>query len=427
MQGSMTFQRVGFGRLRVLSGRPWLGLFRTLFVVYLFMLVMLPSGSLLGVNVKVVCFFLLLPVAIQVAFARGQITPRYLGILLSVPAVALLWSLSSQLYGVRADQAIAQYRDVMVTIATCWFAAVLCNREWSDTLFLLRWTLYAEIATSTLKVLVLAYAFARGIPVSEIIELIDRIFGVQLMPFDFASLLGRLELISDNLIPVCLFAILCFRKALRIRATYALPILLVLLISDFFSFSRYLWAFSVIAIVSGLIAGKKDRFQLTLIAFLSVTVLATLPLLTSIVSLRFSAAVVNSSDVERTSQVAALLDFIEDAPWLGHGLGSYTTRVIRSEIAPYSYEAQLLALAGQVGIVGIGLLGSLTTYYFRQLWPRSKGGTLQSVGLFVLLFGWIAGGFLNPSVISSAAAVSYAAIYAMAGLKDHLSRNEMPA
>jgi hypothetical protein len=36
--------------------------------------------------------------------------------------------------------------------------------------------------------------------------------------------------------------------------------------------------------------------------------------------------------------------------------------------------------------------------------------------LLLLLLAWIAGGFFNPSVISSAAAVSYAAIYAMAGL-----------
>lgn len=424
---SMAFHREGSWWLQILSGRPLLGLFRTLLVVYIFMLVLLPSGSLLGVNVKVICFFLLLPVALQVSFARGQMTIRHLALLFCVPTVLFLWSLGSQLYGVQADQAIAQYRDLMVTIATCWFAVVLCNHEWGDTLFLLRWILYAELVTSSLKVMVLGYAFARGIQVSQIIELINQIFGVQLMPFDFESLLGRLEFISDNLIPVCLFAILCFRKTLKIHAIYALPMLFILLISDFFSFSRYLWVFSVLAVLCGLIAGRKDLFQMTLIAVLSVTVLSTLPLLVTIVSLRFSSSVVTSSDVERTAQVAALKDFIEDAPWLGHGLGSYTNRVIRSETAPYSYEAQLLALVGQVGIVGIVLLGSLTAYYFRQLWPARQGSLLRSGSLMVLLLGWVAGGFLNPSVISSAAAVSYAAIYAMAGLKDNQAMEEISA
>jgi hypothetical protein len=203
---------------------------------------------------------------------------------------------------------------------------------------------------------------------------------------------------------------------LRIGAGRALMMLFVLLVSDLFSFSRYLWIFTVLAILCGLALGTKDLFQVSLLTILSVTIIAGLPLLSTVVSLRFSTTVVTSSDAERTAQVTALRDFIEEAPWFGHGLGSYTTRVIRSETAPYSYEAQLLALLGQIGIVGVALLALLTTYYLRNLWPARDRSVLRSGGLLLLLLAWIAGGFFNPSVISSAAAVSYAAIYAMAGL-----------
>jgi O-antigen ligase len=395
-----------------------LWLFRPLIAAYLFMLVLLPSGSVFGLNLKMICFLLLLPLALQVAFSRRQIKARQVILLFGVPAVGLLWALYSQFYGFQADEAIAQYKDLMVTISTCWFAAVLCGEDRTETLFFLRWVIYAEVATSGLKVALLAYAFARGIPVSRIIAEIDTIFRVQLMAFDFESLLGRLQFISDNLIPICMFAILCYRGVLRIRGGRALLMLLLLLISDLFSFSRYLWVFTVVAIVCGLILGKKDRFQLTLITILSVAVFATLPLLITVVSLRFSSKVTTSSDVERTEQVAALQEFIADAPWLGHGLGSYTHRVIRSDTAPYSYEAQLLALIGQIGIVGVSLLVLLTGYYFRRLWPSRGRNTLRNSGLFLLLIGWIVGGFFNPSVISSAASVSYAAIFAMVALND---------
>ena len=404
--------------LRELSERPLLGLYRALLVAYLFMLVLLPSGSVLGINLKVICFVLLLPIALQVAFARRQMKLRSLSLLFGVPAIAMLWALYSQFYGFEASQALAQYKDLMVTISTCWFAAVLCNDGRRETLFFLRWAIYAEVATSGLKVALLAYAFARGIPVSQIIAAIDTIFRVQLMPFDFESLLGRLQFISDNLIPICMFAILCYRSVLRIRGGRALLMLLLLLISDLFSFSRYLWVFTVVAIVCGLILGKKDKFQLTLITLLSVAVLSTLPLLITVVSLRFSSKVTTSSDVERTEQVGALQDFIADAPWFGHGLGSYTHRLIRSDTAPYSYEAQLLALIGQVGIVGVALLVLLTGYYFRGLWPVRGRDKLRNGGLFLLLVGWTVGGFFNPSVISSAASVSYAAIFAMAALNN---------
>jgi hypothetical protein len=116
------------------------------------------------------------------------------------------------------------------------------------------------------------------------------------------------------------------------------------------------------------------------------------------------------------AQVAALKSFIADAPWFGHGLGTYSHLVWRSLDAPYVYEAQLLALFGQVGIVGVFLLVVLMMSYFRWFRPNGQRSVMLSAGLFLLLVGWLAGGFLNPSVISSAASVSYAAIFAIESL-----------
>ena len=121
---------------------------------------------------------------------------------------------------------------------------------------------------------------------------------------------------------------------------------------------------------------------------------------------------VSGSDADRIQQTTALRAFIADAPWFGHGLGSYTHLVIRSPEASYSYEAQLLALFGQVGLVGVAFLTLLAIAYFRRLWPVQR----RSIALALLLLGWFAGGFFNPSVISSAASVSYAAIFAMAAI-----------
>ena len=406
------------GLLSWLSGRPLLRLFRGVLAVYLFMLVLLPSGSLLGVNVKVLCFLLLLPLAVQVAFARGQMTVTRLVRLLSIPAILLLWVFVSLLYGFEVTDALAQYKDLLVTMITCWFAAVLCENDQMGTLFLLRSTVYAEVTASVLKLLLLGFAFARGIPVSALIELIHTIFKVQLMAFDFETALGRVQFISDNLIPIAIFAILCYRQVLGLRGGRALLMIFVLTLSDLFCFSRYLWVFTLLALVLGLLLGRKDRFQLALLSILAVLTLVSLPFLIVVIGLRFSTTVVNSSDADRIAQVAALRVFIADAPWVGHGLGSYTPRVIRSLEAPYSYEAQLLALFGQIGLVGVTYLSLLTISYFRRLWPNKERSGPRRAGLLLLLLGWFAGGFLNPSVISSAASVSYCAIFAMAALND---------
>jgi hypothetical protein len=268
-----------------------------------------------------------------------------------------------------------------------------------------------------MKALLLTYAFVRGISVTQVVESIRHIFGVSLMTMDFESILGRIQFISDGLIPVCIFAMLRYRKELRFNAVGAIAMLLLLLTSDFFSFSRYFWGYTVLAIALGLMFGRKDFFQLWLITILSAVTLLSLPLLKTVIELRFSTTVVSVSDRERVAQVSALKDFFSSSPVLGHGLGSYTKRMVRDDDAPYSYEDQLLALAGQVGIVGIVFLLGLTFYYFRDLWPRQGREWMQSFALAMILIGWICAGLFNPEVISSAASVSYAAIAAMAGLK----------
>ncbi len=393
-----------------------LRLFRWLLGVYIYLLVLLPSGSIFGFNIKFLWFFLLLATAVHMFFRRGHGTKFRTVLLFAVPAVLLAWLPLSLFYGFEPAYAIAQYKDLMVTIISCWFAVLLCAEGQSETVYFLRVVVFSEVTASSLKALLLAYALLRGIPVPELVERIRDVFGVSLMTYGFASMLGRIQFISDGLIPICIFAILRYRKTLRFSATGALSMLLLLLLSDVFSFSRYFWAFTVLAVTLGLLLGKKDKFQLALITVLGGVVLVSLPLLSTVVMLRFSSDVAASSDQERTTQILALDNFFEDAPVLGHGLGSYSRRVIRNDDAPYSYEDQLLALAGQIGVLGIGILLLLTLYYFADLWPRPDRGILPSLGLMLMLLAWITAGFFNPEVISSAASVSYAAIFAMAKL-----------
>ncbi len=398
--------------LDYLSRRPMVQFLRVTLIVYVLMLVVLPSGTILGINVKLPCFLLLIPLTLQVSFARGQMTVARLVKLLSVPAVLLLWAFLSQLYGYDSRLALLQFIDIMVTMGTCWFAAVLCNRDQGETLLLLRWIVYAEVCASSLKIAMLLYAFIRGIPVTAMLDWIQSIFGVKLMGYDFESAFGRFEFIPDNVIPICIFALLCYRNLLSKHTARTLLISLMV-ISSLFSFSRFLWAHTVTALVLGLLLGKKDRFQAILIGVLGTFTAISLPFIIVVVSLRFSTSVVTNSDVDRIQQVAALKNFIADAPWFGHGLGTYSHLVWRSLDAPYVYEAQLLALFGQVGIVGVFLLIVLMMSYFRWFRPNGQRSVLLSAGLFLLFVGWLIGGFLNPSVISSAASVSYVAIFAL--------------
>jgi hypothetical protein len=399
---------------RLLSAGPYsVRVFRYLVAVYIFMLVLLPSGSILGVNVKIAWFLLLLPMAFRIYFGRGRATASRSILLLVIPAVLLLWLLLAQINGFETSYGVSQYKDLLVTISSCWFVALLCAEGPVEAIYFVRAVIMAEVTASSLKGILLTYSMVTGIQVTQIVGWLKSVFGVSLMTMDFESMLGRIQFVSDGLIPVCIFAILFLRKQLKFGAFSAISMLILLLLSDFFAFSRYFWAFTAVALVLGLLLGQKDKFQLALIVILSIVVLASLPILTTVISLRFSSSVVDSSDQDRAEQTPALEDFFASAPILGHGLGSYTRRVIRSDDAPYSYEVQLLAMAGQIGLVGLLGLGALGMYYFRGLWPGHGVGLIQSMGLSAILAAWIGGGLVNPELMSSAASVFYASIFAM--------------
>lgn len=388
-------------------------LFRYCLGIYIYMLVLLPSGSILGFNVKIVWFFALLPGAFLLYFGRGRATLSRTLLLLLIPAIMLFWFLLAQWNGFELASSLAHYKDLIVTICSCWFAALLCAEGYDESIRFLHTVIRAEVAASLLKVLLLAYALLRGVSVTEVSLWIKNIFGVSLMTYDFESTLGRIQFISDGIIPICIFAILCFRQRLRIGSALAHGMLLLLLASDFFAFSRYLWVFTVLAIVLGLLLGERSLFQVTVMVGVGLVTLVCLPLLVTVISLRFSSTVVDSSDQDRVQQVTALKDFWASEPVIGHGLGSYTRRVIRKDDAPYSYEMQLLALCGQIGVLGMVGMTALGLYYFRSLWPWKRLGAMHGLGLSLLLSAWIGSGVVNPAIISSAASVSYAAIFAI--------------
>jgi hypothetical protein len=322
--------------------------------LFLIVTVMLPGGSIYGLNIKAPLYVVLLPLAAHSMFHRGLTTPRGLTALIGTPAILSVWVLISIAYGFPVASALRQYTDIVLTLLLCWLIGIFCNRDDLRRVRFLLIILNAESVTCLCKIGLIAYAVAHGIPTVQVVDQISTIFGVNLMTMDFGAMFGRVQFVSDTLIPVCTFIVLRHRATLRFGGLRACVVMVVLLASVVFSFSRYLWAFTALAMAAGLFLGRRDRFQLRTFAVLSLACIASLPALAALYQLRFSTDVAGSSDSVRVEQTRALEDFFEDAPLMGHGLGSYTNQVLRVEGSDigsrYSYEAQLLALSGQIGI-----------------------------------------------------------------------------
>jgi hypothetical protein len=388
------------------------------FIVFVFITIFLPGGSIYGINFKYPLYAGLLPLSVYSVFNRRQIKAGQGALILGVPAILSVWMILGLSHGFSVPGVVRQFSDILLTVLLCWLSRVFSDRQESRRLAFLRLVLYAEVATAALKIGLIGYAVLRGIPVVQMVIWLDTVFGVDLMTMDLGSLFGRIQFISDELVPVCIFIALRHRDRLRIGNLWASLMILLLLISVLFGFSRYLWAFTAFALLLGLLLGKRDRFQAVLVTVLGLAIVASLPALVAVYELRFSTEVAGSSDLQRNEQIPALKHFFVDSPFFGHGLGSYTTANIRgtTEAGRASYEVQLLALPAQVGLLGIFFFIVLGGYYYRELWWKSTLSLPDQLGICLLLAFWIAAGLTNPLLFHPLAGVNYATLATLSAM-----------
>jgi hypothetical protein len=403
-----------------------------LFSIFVYLIVILPTGTVFHVNVKLLVFAVIFPSAMNRMFKHTKLTLLHLSLLLLVPTTFLFWVLIGQFYDVPVLFSLLEYKDMLIMLVSTWLIGVAIGGDQQARERFLRVVLRAEIAACVLKIGLLCFAAATGMTVSALVDGINLITGADLMGADFgdSSFLGRIQFTADGLIPLCLYLLMMYRQRLGIRNLTAFISFVLLTISLLLTFSRYFWAFSGVALLLGLLFAKRDRFYAFLLTGVSLILLVSLPVLIPIAMLRFSVDVAGGSDDVRVLQIAAMKRYFWDAPLLGHGLGSHTDEIIRSESLPYLYEVQLLALANQVGIVGLLLLAAILLYYFHALfpWNRHWHGALftAQLSISVLLCCWMAAGLFNPMLLSSTAAVSYGFLKAL-GEFEEPSRRTMRA
>ena len=343
--------------------------------------------------------------------------------MMAVPAFFSLWILEGVFYGFAPTGAIRQFMDIMLILLMCWLSFLFCDGREAGRIRFLKLVLNCELATCLFKAGIILYALATGVSVVSVVAAVSRAFGSDLITMDIGAVFGRVQFVSDALIPICIFIVVRHRDRLAIGYVRSVASILLLLVSVAFSFSRYFWGYSAVAFLIGLLLGKRDRFKAALIASVAVVVLVSLPVLSDLYQLRFSDEVAGSSDSLRTDQKEALVQFFLDAPMLGHGWGSYTTRLTRNTEVLYGYEMQLLALAGQTGIAGMLSFMLLLAWYYRRLLVRGPLPGADRLGLGVMLIVWLAAGLYNPLLESASVSIAYASLAAMTSLEPEPAEN----
>lgn len=385
-----------------------------LFNLYIVCLTLLPAGSVGGVNLKIIIFIPLFICAMQL-LANESDSLKQFAWMNAIAAIFMIWAVRSLLTPFYADWSMSQYKDVITTLLGCMFVRLIVTDQSKRKAFV-RLCINTVAVGCILKIVVLLYSIKTGVSVSSIVDRVSALFGVKLMTIELGDLGGRLQFPSDNLLPVVLFAVLCLRRWLQIGRLKACFIVALILVSSLYTFSRYLWVCTAFAMCLGIFLSRKDKFNLIYVATAGAVASIFHEQLWLLINLRFSNALAGASDQTRVWQISALREFFWEAPLFGHGMGSYVLQHVRAVDLPYAYEVQLLALAGEFGVIGMVIFAILLINYYRKAFSFRKGAYTYQFSILLMLASFLGAGLFNPCLLVSMSSVSYGLIFVLASL-----------
>lgn len=362
----------------------------------------LPTGSVLGVNVK--WALLGLTGAALLAEAGLRLSPRQLRVAAAAAVaawVSLLFATWSLLRGNAPGPLLEQLKEFLAVAFVLALGLVLFRPGREDAARLTDTLVAAAGIFSAAKLAAAAAVLAGAIPFSTVVAFTLAVFGQTAAGLAFEGSLVRIQLGNDFAMPYLLYFGLAHGRrggALRRLALLAIGLGVVV------SMSRFLWFALAVAFAALWLRSAPTRLLAPTAAVAAVAAAAWLAatateLGRTTVEARFESTASTEGDVVRVEQSQVLLDEFKKRPLLGRGLGTHSDRLVRSEEAPWSYENQWLALLMQLGVVGLLAVLALPAALARGLLrrrPRALGlADLAVLAVFLLA------AFFNPALTSS--------------------------
>ncbi|HCT3871574.1 TPA: hypothetical protein OTT14_002025 [Klebsiella michiganensis] len=370
--------------------------------------VILPTGSVFGINIKFIFLFLVLALSIVARKGRG-IVKLMLGMLpaIFVMAVFLLITMLNVRY---IPETVDQSKDILVffLMAAISYSLVDKDRRYE---VITKTIINCLVAIGIIKFLIFAFAAVTGGSVASVVSMISKLFNTSLMTMESEDVsISRINFMSDYILPMAIF--IKTKQYLRKDSPrFSSVIILILMYSIIISLSRFLWAAGLLSLAMGIASDIKKKKSLLIISFAAIliTIIISLPSVQEVIEFRMASKGVERSDDLRTLQFNAIYREFEKAPLLGNGVGYYVPTLLRSTISRYSYELQIQALYMQMGIFGattilLLIIGTLLT--------QVRGfGAKNTIFYFVLISLWMAGGFFNPVILSSTGGVAFMLLF----------------
>ena len=382
---------------------------------FILTVIVLPSGDIGGINVKILSMLILLFMLLINLANRGNISRRSIFLILSSMSAMLFVFFNYVRATYLSD--INNYAKVEGMLFVTYFLstavlAVLLVEKFVDKDKIIGAIFYSAIFYSIIKILLTLLSFLNIIPIELTATFIQDKFFVQPMLFPITDNISRLQLANDYIICFVLFFLITqsnsfnFLKSNKIKVFF----FLLLFLSVILSFSRYMLLVLAVAIVIRILQIKNFSLKgivsfFTFISIILIFYLNYFDAVNDFIALRFSSDTSGSSDSVRETQVSCLLSAFQENPILGHGgLGDFSPLCPGPLEAKFSYEVQYLGYLFRFGILQTIFIVLIYFLQFRISIEKkilAKNKVIPFIGVLM----WMAIGFFNPYLISSYASI----------------------
>lgn len=375
-------------------------------VIFLFLLVLMPAGSFLGVNFKIITLLLFL--ASLVYERENNIISSIIKRLMAPLLLILLLVLYATFVNLQGVLYLYQAKDLVIFFVVS--VVLLSYFNDSEKISLaFKVIILSLVFSAFIKASMLAYSFITGYPIIYLVKAYGRMFGMSLMTYSIdGSSLGRIQFLSDFIIPISLYYMMKIYGSGHFKKIDYFYFLM-LCFSVFIGMSRFYWAVSALFIFIGILFNVKGKkfLYVSFLVFLFLVGASSNDSVQASLEARFSTQKATASDDVRDLQLNLFSKKIYDSPLLGEGLGYYVPEYQQEGDTRYTYELQLPALLMQIGVVGVILLLSVLLI---PIMRGIKGAvTIKNILIVNIAFwSWFASGFFNPVLFSSAGGVCYA-------------------
>jgi hypothetical protein len=324
----------------------------------------------------------------------------FLAKLLPFVAVILVCMGYSFYLGNGQTEVIGQTRDIILTLTVAFFL-IASVKDLKSNRASYNAIKACFVIVAFAKVLLLMYSIASGQSLVTLIESISKVWDIQMMTLGSDdTALGRIQIPIDSAVPYFLYF---YTKEVfeNKKSKIGLALFLLLCFSMLLTYSRIMWAQSILFIVTSIIVEMKLKSKLKLffgVFILSVIVMYLTPFgdtISAIVSSRFGSESTSNnqaSDIVRNMQNNALWAQVQTSPLFGHGIGYYIPEFLRSTDTKYLYESQSLSMLMTLGYIGVAIWLIMIVVFLVLLENKNS----IPIGSLIFLFFWAVCGSYNP-------------------------------